>query len=367
MKENSKEYENLKIQNGNYDIEAIIGKLKSQIVVDSSDKQFIENFINNKIKSDFMKAAFALAKAGIKHLYKKENEEIGILFSNFTNFFTLNYDPFLYLLLMKYKKVDETRALIFQNSLEFKIEDTNIKSENSYKEIKTIYNSYSKELVDEKGDKIINKPLSILSKTDFEKQLKEICKKKNIKLRKEYLDLLYEELKEDETKLVLNDGFSSGQLFEINPQIDKYVQNVFFLHGAFHIYKNNKSIYKITKTQDKALYEKLEEIVDSNNQDIVCVFSDKNKLDEINENPYLKNGVDKLLTLKGAIVIIGSSLDNNDKHIFENIDKSKISKVYYASSKSGMNTHYEKLQTLFPSKEIILFNRETISYSLNHS
>lgn len=364
MKENSNEYENLSIQNGNYDIEAIIGKLKDQIAADSPDKHFTENFINNKIKSDFMKAAYALAKDGIKHLYKKENQEIGLLFTNFTNFFTLNYDPFLYLLLMKYKKVEETRALTFQNSLKFKIDDTNIKDDNAYKEIKIIYYSYSKELVDEKGDKIINKPLSILSKTDFEKQLKEICKEKNIKLRKEYLDLLYEELKEDETKLILNDGFTSGQLFEIKPQIDKYIQNVFFLHGAFHIYKDNKSIYKITKTQDKALYEKLEEIVDSNSQDIVCVFSDKNKLDEINENPYLKNGVDKLLTLKGAIVIIGSSLDKNDKHIFENINTSEISKVYYSSSKSNINTHYEKLQILFPSKEIILFDRESISYSL---
>lgn len=96
------------------------------------------------------------------------------------------------------------------------------------------------------------------------------------------------------------------------------------------------------------------------------MFSNNNKLDEINGNPYLKNGLDKLLTLKGVIVIIGSSLDDNDNHIFENIDKSEISKVYYASSESGMNTHYEKLHTLFPSTEIILFDRYTISYSLNH-
>lgn len=241
MKENSNEYQNLSILNGNYDIEGIIGRLKEQIATDSPDKHFIENFINNKIKADFMKAAFALAKDGIKHLYKKENEEIGVLFSNFTNFFTLNYDPFLYLLLMKYKKVEETRSLTFQNTLKFKIEDTNIKSENAYKEIKTIYYSYSKELVDEKGDKIINKPLSILSKTDFKKQLKEICKKKNIKFRKEYLDLLYEELKEDETKLVLNDGFSLGQLFEIKPQIDKYIQNVFFYTEPFTYTKTIKA------------------------------------------------------------------------------------------------------------------------------
>lgn len=366
MKEVSNEYENLTIRNGNYDIEAIIGKLKGQIAADSPDEHFIGNFINNKIKSDFMKAAYALAKDGIKNLYKKENQDIGLLFKNFTNFFTLNYDPFLYLLLMKYKKAEETRALTFQNSLKFKIDDINIKEEDAYKKIKTIYYSYSKELVDEKGNKVIHKPLSILSKTDFEKQLKEICKERNIKFRKEHLDLLYEELKADETKLILNDGFTSGHLFEIKPQIDKYIQNVFFLHGAFHIYKDGKSIYKITKTQDKALYERLEEIVDSKSQDIVCVFSDKNKLDEINENKYLKYSLDKLLTLKGAVVIIGSSLDKNDNHIFQNINKSKVSKIYYSSSLSSMDTHNEKLKELFPSKEIILFDRYTISYSSNH-
>ena len=164
----------------------------------------------------------------------------------------------------------------------------------------------------------------------------------------------------------MNDGFTSGQLFEIKPQIDKYIQNVFFLHGAFHIYKDGKSIYKITKTQDKALYERLEEIVDSKSQDIVCVFSDKNKLDEINENRYLKYSLDKLLTLKGAVVIIGSSLHKNDNHIFQNINKSEVSKIYYSSSLSSMDTHNEKLKELFPSKEIILFDRDTISYSSNH-
>ena len=51
-------------------------------------------------------------------------------------------------------------------------------------------------------------------------------------------------------------------------------QNIFFLHGAFHIYTNKKrKIYKIIQTQDKALYQKLEEIINSEEEDIVCVLT----------------------------------------------------------------------------------------------
>lgn len=361
MKETTSEYGEL-IINNNYDIEGIIGNLKQQIKKDSSDSQFLENFINNKVKSDFMKASYALAKQGIKNIYNDQNKDIGLLFKNFTNYFTLNYDPFLYLLLMKYKKVDEERAILFQNTLNFKINDINIKDEDVYQKIKKIYNSYSKELVDVEGKKIIDTPFSRLNKTDFEKQLKDICKKENIKFEKKHLEVLYEELEQNKTKGTINDGFTTGQLFNIKPQIDKYIQNVFFLHGAFHIYKENKSIYKITKTQDKALYEKLDEIIDAKNKDIVCVFTNENKISEINKNDYLKKGIKKLSSLNGSLVIIGSSLAENDIHIFKRINNSSIKSIYYASSINSQEKHYNRLKELFPEKEIILFDRETISY-----
>ena len=62
------------------------------------------------------------------------------------------------------------------------------------------------------------------------------------------------------------------------------------------------------------------------------------------------------------MVIIGSSLDDNDKHVFDSINNSNVNKIYFASSESGFEKDNEKLKILFPSKEFVLFDRESISY-----
>lgn len=353
-------YDELDINN-NYDIEHIIGELKNQTPEDSVHKKFLDSFINNKVKSDFMKSAYEIAKEGVKEIYNDKNHGVGILFKNFTNFFTLNYDPFLYLLLMKYKKANSDTLISFQNTLDFKESDANNINNDDYEEIKNIYYTYTKELVDEKGIKIIDEPFSKLNKTDFEKQLREILKSKNKSFNKELIALLYEELKENEIALNINDGFVD-ELFNIKPEIDPYIQNVFFLHGSFHLYRKGKAIYKITKTQDKALYDRLDEILGEENKEIITVFTNENKVSEIENNDYLIKCIDKLKTLSGSLVIIGSSLDENDNHIFDAIKESPIKNIFYASNDKEKTQHYSRLTELFPNKEITLYDRDTVTY-----
>jgi len=361
MKEKYKGYEDLNIVD-NFDIEHIIGELKKQVSDDGSYKVFLDNYINNKVKSDFMKSAYEIAKEGLKNIYQEKNEGIGILFKNFNNFFTLNYDPFLYLLLMKYKKSDTDNMLSFQNTIKYKTDDLNVKNSDLYNEIKNIYLTYSKELINENGEKIIGKPLSQLNKTDFERQLREILKSKNKKYNKECVDVLYEELNETDALVNINDGFT-GKLFTVKPTIDNYIQNVFFLHGSFHIYKDKQSIYKITKSQDKALYERLDEIIGEDSKDIVSVFTNENKISEIEKNEYLVNGIEKLKQLNGSLVIIGSSLDKNDEHIFNALNESSVNVVFYASSEGREEEHKKRLTELFPNKKIILFDRDSVTYN----
>lgn len=360
MKEKYNGYEELNFNN-NYDIEHIIGELKKQIPEDSIHKNFLNSFINNKVKADFMKSAYEIAKEGVKEIYNDKNHGVGILFKNFTNFFTLNYDPFLYLLLMKYKKADSDTLISFQNTLDFKESDANNINNDEYQEIKNIYYTYTKELVDEEGEKIIDVPFSKLNKTDFEKQLRDILKSRNKKLKNQHLDLLYDELEENEIALNINDGFV-GELFNIKPEIDPYIQNVFFLHGSFHLYRKGKAIYKITKTQDKALYDRLDEILGEDNKEIITVFTNDNKVSEIENNNYLVKCIDKLKTLSGSLVIIGSSLDENDNHIFNAIKRSPIKNLFYASNDKEKTEHYNRLSELFPNKKITLYDRDTVTY-----
>lgn len=136
------------------------------------------------------------------------------------------------------------------------------------------------------------------------------------------------------------------------------------MHGAFHIIKDGKKIKKITQSTDKALYEKLEEILNDDNKDIVCVFQSENKLESIQSNAYLSHCYKKLAELSGNLVIIGSSLDDNDDHIFNQINNSQIKKVFISTLKINEDKNRERARTKFPEKEIYLFDANTISYEM---
>ena len=94
MKERYKGYKDLTIEGDNYDIEKIIGKLKNQLK-DSDCKPFLEKFINDRIKLEFMNSAFTIVKDSLKNIHQEKNEGIKVLFKKFTNYFSLDYDPFL--------------------------------------------------------------------------------------------------------------------------------------------------------------------------------------------------------------------------------------------------------------------------------
>lgn len=358
MREQNSSYNNLTIENGNYDIEGIIGRLKESI--DNSDKEFLHIFINNQVKKDFIKACYSIVKDSIKNIYEEKNKGLGLLFKNFTKYFTLNYDPFLYLLLLKFKKNEN--LLVFNHTIPFKEIDLNIQQSEKYKIIKDIYFTYKKDIYDNEGNRVLEKDFSNLTKADFEKQLSDVLKSKNIKKDKRCLEVLYEELNQNEVQLEIADGFSKNnrlELFEYKPEINR---NLFFLHGAFHLYKDKKKIYKISRNTEKALYDVIDKILDNESKDLICVFTNESKIDEINNCEYLKDSLDEISNLNGNIVIIGSSLDENDKHIFEEINNSNISKVYFASTEKEYEYHNDRMKLLFPNKEIVLYDRESVSY-----
>lgn len=354
MRDNFNVYNELKIEDNNYNLEYIIGNLKEQIK-DGDYKPFLEKFINNKVKLDFMKSAYQIVKSQIKNIYNEKNSGLGLLFKNFNNYFSLNYDPLLYLILMKYR--ENKNILTFQNTLKFKVEDIQNREVFNYL---NIYKNWTKKLLGPQN-KAIEKPFSELTKVDFTNQLKQILNSQGKTINLQVLELAYEKLKDNFIRLTINDGYNLVKNDLIFNRFQN--QNVFFLHGAFHIYeKKNKLCYKITQTQNKALYEKLENILNDENQEIVCVFTNENKTAKINENLYLKKGFDELVNLRGKLMIIGSSIDQNDQHIFNQINLSSINEIYYASSLDSKISDLKNLNRAFVNKKITLFDRETISY-----
>ena len=360
MKNNYSEYDQMEtfMKGAGYDIEKMIGHLKKQ--VKSTEEVFLEKYIQRKIKLDFMKATNEIVQENIKNVYSKNVQGIHLLLKNFTNYFTLNYDPFLYLLLLKFKKdIDSTtNSVVFQNTISFIEDDLNSSNQHIYSKIKEAKNN-GKLTVTVSG-KIISVDLNNVKKTQFISSVKtyfndESWKKQDID---KVCNLIWNE-EENEPKLEVQDSFS-GEDFDPT----KY-QNLYFLHGAFHIKKNRRTIQKITAKRNKAFCEKLEEAVHSEDKEIICVLKNRSedKMGDINANNYLKKCFEDLSGVTGALVILGSSLDKSDQHIFDQINQSNVTKIYISSSKEhkGRDINWAK-QLFYNQKEITLFDYKTISY-----
>ena len=357
MKEKYPGYKKVEADLGQPDcsIEVLIKNLKNRV----SDDDFLPQYIERKIKMDFIHAAYSLVKKQIKKVYPRKNKGIYLLLKNFTNYFTLNYDPFLYLLLMKYKKDDNSNVIVSKQASLFQAEDLNKTHNDLYSRVRKIREKGNLSVADEDGK--TQKKLDKCKKTECTTAVKMRLENQDFSSRdiKKAIDIVFEEDKQHPI-LDVNDGFLSN---EFKPKI-LAMQNLFFLHGAFHIYKNNKLVEKITQSQDKALYERLEEIIDSEEMDIVCVFAgtSKDKTKNIGENEYLREGFEKLSTLTGCLMIFGSSLSKNDRHIYEEINKSKITDIYISSCEKSKDQDYQRSREIFPNKKVILFDYKTVSY-----
>lgn len=354
-----------------FDLEQFIGRLCDD--VDDSNP-FLKKYISNKIKIDFMQATHEIVKSEIKSIYAEKNEGIFLLLQNFTNYFSLNYDSFLYLLLLKFKSIDNEKknSLAFQSSLKFIEDDLNENQNNIYHEIKSARESGELEINIGAGSNSMKKSLSNLTKTHFTTEIKEYSKTNNKGWKAKDIDrvvkTIFEEEQNNQVLEKIDDGSKQTQIFGNNVEfvfdLESRTQNLFFLHGAFHIYKDGKSIKKITQKSNKALYDRLEEILNNEEQDIVCVFQHSDKTKAIDKNGYLTKCHKKLTKLKGNMVVVGSSLAENDNHIFEKINESEIETLYISTLAESKEKNYQLAKEKFPDKKIQVFNAKTISYEL---
>lgn len=358
------------IEGSNYDLEKFIGRLSTDI---KNENTFLKNYINNKVKYDFMKAAHEIVKHEIKNIYAEKNEGIYMLFKNFNNYFTLNYDSFLYLLLLNLKSsdTDAEQTIAIQPTLKFIEEDMNDIQNNIYTEIKKARQNGTLDINAGDNSNSVSKQMSELTKTHFVAAIKTYSKSQNKNWKTSDIERVVKSILEEEKKNKTLDKVDDGSQLSLFGDTKEFVfdaknetQNLFFLHGAFHIYKDGKVEKKITQTSDKALYDRLEEIINSEEKDIICVFQAANKIDEINKSEYLKKSYNKLAELSGALVIIGCSLSNNDSHIYKQINSSDVNTIYISSKEKSKTKDYENAKKCFNGKEIILFDRETITYKL---
>jgi len=237
------------VEECDFDLEKFIGKLETDI---NPKNVFLKKYVRNKIKFDFMQSTHEIVKSEIKNIYAEKNEGIFLLLNNFTNYFSLNYDSFLYLLLLKYKPIknDDTNAIAFQPSIKFIEEDLNNRQTNIYREIKEARGKGKLEINFGNADRLLKKPLNKLTKSHFLTEVKEYSKTNHKGWKAKDIDRVVKSIFEEEQKNKLlnrvDDGFKQLTLFggEFIYDINSKTQNLFFLHGAFHIFKMGIALKK---------------------------------------------------------------------------------------------------------------------------
>jgi len=109
-----------------------------------------------------------------------------------------------------------------------------------------------------------------------------------------------------------------------------YSQNIYYLHGALHIFDAGSEIQKYTWIDTGIpLMEQIRDALEKNYFPLfVAEGTSEEKLTRIKHSDYLSKAYRSFIPIKGALFIYGHSLSDNDNHILRLIEIGKISQLY---------------------------------------
>lgn len=107
--------------------------------------------------------------------------------------------------------------------------------------------------------------------------------------------------------------------------------SVSYLHGAIFLYKTSKNCKKIIANEDQDLVTTITEYKEKPPL-IVSEGASNDKYKKIKEVPYLKQSLQRLSNIQGNIVIYGSSISENDNHIWQCINENSNVKQVFVST-----------------------------------
>lgn len=112
--------------------------------------------------------------------------------------------------------------------------------------------------------------------------------------------------------------------------VDIPTQNVYYLHGALHIFDGRYEVQKYTWSNTGiALVDQIRQALDDGRYPIyVAEGSSESKWEKVLHNAFLMRGYRSLSTIGNSLVIFGHSLHENDQHVLDCIERSKVTNLY---------------------------------------
>lgn len=180
---------------------------------------------------------------------------------------------------------------------------------------------------------------------------------------------------EDSTKrLKCDDGFRHPEndqsivTWEIGREHD---QNLYYLHGAMHVFSDGSGIEKYTWVNDGKGRTITQQVQHSINQQKYPVFisegTTQHKLSRIRDNSYLGRAFSSLKSIRGNLFIFGHSLRDEDNHVFDYVNsKSGVSNIFISVFGESENNQviFDKVarwQDAHPSRNYHFYTAESVN------
>jgi hypothetical protein len=130
-------------------------------------------------------------------------------------------------------------------------------------------------------------------------------------------------------------------------------QNVYYLHGALHIFDSKTEIQKYTWVNTGIrLIDQIRAALDEGKYPLFVAEGESlQKIERIRHSDFLDKALRSLMRVGGALVIYGHSLADNDTHILKAIAKSKVNQVFvgiYGDPESAGNRQIRSKALLLP-------------------
>jgi hypothetical protein len=151
-------------------------------------------------------------------------------------------------------------------------------------------------------------------------------------------------------------GNSNSETIDFVPfQKFTHYKNVFYLHGALCYFKNNIVDYKILRKPEIELIEVIENKIREDKFPLfVSEGTSLDKLKSIERSNYLSFCLRKLKTDRKPLLVFGTSLSSNDKHIVNAICQNKrelIIAIYVGNkTESVLNREVSEFKEMFDEK-----------------
>lgn len=146
----------------------------------------------------------------------------------------------------------------------------------------------------------------------------------------------------------------------------KEEQNIFYLHGALHLFDMLNEIVKQEYDGKNYLMEQIKKLMDENTYPIFVTAGDGDeKLNHIKHNYYLAYCYDALSKISGSLITYGFNFGDYDEHIIRAINKAamqpiqkKLWSVYIGVYNGEDKNHIESIESKFKCK-VHIFDSKT--------